>query len=142
MTEQELFDYLQVHEHGVLATVTADGAPHSAVVGVACSDTLELVFDTTIDTRKCLNLRRDGRIAFTFFDAHTTVQYEGIADEPRGDALARLRRLYWTRFPDGRERLSWPGLTYFRVRPLWVRYSDFRGPMPKISELRFAAPAA
>ena len=29
-------------------------------------------------------------------------------------------------FPDGPTRLSWPGIAYFRVRPRWVRYSDFR----------------
>ncbi|TIX91065.1 MAG: hypothetical protein E5V24_14220, partial [Mesorhizobium sp.] len=29
-------------------------------------------------------------------------------------------------FPDGVERQSWPDISYFRVRPLWARFSDFR----------------
>ena len=28
-------------------------------------------------------------------------------------------------FPDGRERLTWPGLIHVRVKPLWIRYSNF-----------------
>jgi hypothetical protein len=30
--------------------------------------------------------------------------------------------------------LSWPGLTYFRVRPRWIRYSDFGQAPPLIAE--------
>jgi hypothetical protein len=44
--------------------------------------------------------------------------------------LDRLKKLYFASFPDGIERQAWPGITYFRVRPTWVRFSDFRGPEP------------
>lgn len=27
---------------------------------------------------------------------------------------------------------SWPGIAYFRVKPVWLRYSDFRGSEPKV----------
>jgi hypothetical protein len=63
------------------------------------------------------------------------VQYEGLADEPGGEELARCKALYFARFPDGPTREGWPGITYFRVRPTWVRYSDFRGPEPRVIEL-------
>jgi hypothetical protein len=36
---------------------------------------------------------------------------------------------------DGRERLAWPGITHFRVRPTWVRYSDFTQNLPRVVEL-------
>jgi hypothetical protein len=49
-----------------------------------------------------------------------------------GAELERLKELYLARFPDGRERAAWPGITYFRVRPAWLRYSDFSGSAPLI----------
>jgi hypothetical protein len=43
--------------------------------------------------------------------------------------------LYLQTFPDGRERLAWPGLIYVRARPRWLRYSDYRSDPPVIVEL-------
>jgi hypothetical protein len=34
----------------------------------------------------------------------------------------------------GRERQTWPGITYVRTRPTWIRYSDFNPDPPKIIE--------
>jgi len=94
------------------------------------------VFDTLGNTRKCANLRRDPRVAFVIgWDEEQTVQLQGLADEPAGDELARLQALYFAAFPDGPSRLSWPGITYFRVRPTLLRYSDFRGAEPVVVEL-------
>jgi pyridoxine/pyridoxamine 5'-phosphate oxidase len=123
----ELLAFLRKHRYAVEATAAAGGAPQAAVVGVAVSDELELVFDTLGTTRKAQNLRRDPRIALVVgWDDEQTVQLEGIADEPTGDELVRLKRVYFAQFPDGPERERWPDITYFRVRPRWARYSDFR----------------
>lgn len=62
------------------------------------------------------------------------MQYEGIADEPEGEERERLTAVYYDVYPDGRDRLSWPGLTYVRVRPQWIRFSDFGRPEPFIVE--------
>ncbi len=97
---------------------------------MAFTDHLEIVFDTLDSTRKCVNLRRCPKIAFVIgWDAETTVQYEGIADEPKGAELDRLKEAYFIPYPDGRERQKWAGITYFRVRPTWARYSDFNAPL-------------
>jgi hypothetical protein len=39
-------------------------------------------------------------------------------------------------YPDGRDRLIWPGITHVRVHPLWLRLSDFNSDPPRIVELR------
>jgi general stress protein 26 len=118
---------LRAHKHAVLATVAASGAPQAAIVGVSVADDLSLVFDTLGSTRKAANLRRDARVAFAFGgdDDAWTIQYEGRAEEPTGAALEAARALYFARFPDGRERLAWPGITHVRVRPTWIRHTSY-----------------
>ena len=136
MTRAELTAFIRRHRYAVQASVAAAGAPQAAVVGIAASDALEIVIDTLDSTRKCSNLRRDPRIALVIgWDDEQTVQVEGIADEPKGAELERLKAIYLARFPDGHERASWPGITYFRVRPRWIRYSDFRGAEARVVEL-------
>jgi uncharacterized protein YhbP (UPF0306 family) len=119
--------------------VASTASPQAAVVGVVVTDDFELFFDTLDTTRKMRNLRQNPKIAFviggTVEGDERTVQYEGIADEPKGSELERLKTIYFNRFPDGPERLTWPGLVYVRARPLWIRYSDFSVEPPAIIEL-------
>jgi hypothetical protein len=133
MTRAELVAFLRKNDHGVVATLAADGRPQSAVVGLAVSDALELVFDALPDTRKVQNVRRDRRISVTVWAGHQTAQLDGVADEPQGTERERLLAVYLATFPTGRERLAWPGLTHVRIRPTWARFSDFGvTPGPKI----------
>ncbi len=138
MTATELLQFLRGHSLAVQASVSPALAPQAAVVGFAISDRFELVFDTLDTTRKAHNLRRNPKIAFVIGGLtqgdERTVQYEGVADEPTGAELARLKELYFAAFPDGPARQHWPGITYVRVRPTWIRYSDFNRAPPQIVE--------
>lgn len=134
MTLDALVAFLQAHRLGVVATRGADGAPQAAVVGLAVSDAGELVFDTLESSRKARNLRGDARIAVVVHDDATTAQLEGVADFPTGDERDRLLAVYLAVYPDGRDRLAWEGITHVRVRPTWVRVSDYRVDPPRIEE--------
>jgi hypothetical protein len=138
MTRAGLLAFMRRNLYAVEATVAADGAPQAAVVGVAVSDDFEVFFDTLDTTRKLVNLRARGRVAFalgsTEPNAQETVQLEGAADEPRGVELERLKQVYFDRFHDGPTRQAWKGITYVRVRPTWLRYSDYRPDPPVIVE--------
>lgn len=114
--------------------MSATGAPQAALVGVAVSDAFEFIFDTTSQTRKCQNLRRSSRVALVFGgdDVQWTIQVEGIADEPTGQPLSAVKAVYFAVFPEGRERESWPGITYVRVRPTWMRLTDYRGGQERV----------
>ncbi len=104
-------------------------------MGFAVSDALEIVFDTLDSTRKYQNLRADPRIALVIgWDDARSAQLEGLADFPEGPELERLREVYFIPYPDGRERLKWPGIQHVRVRLTWVRYSDFSTDPPGITE--------
>jgi hypothetical protein len=37
-----------------------------------------------------------------------------------------VRKVYFGAWPDGVERLGWKDITHVRVRPSWIRFSDFR----------------
>jgi hypothetical protein len=63
------------------------------------------------------------------------VQYEGTADWPSGPDLDTCKRIYFEAWPDGPERESWPDIAYIRIRPRWVRYSDFSETPARIEEL-------
>jgi PPOX class probable F420-dependent enzyme len=121
-----LLAFLRKHRLGVLSTVSPEGEPEAAVVGIAITDDLEIVFDTLDTTRKIRNLRRTPKIAFVVgWDQEITVQLEGIADEPHGTELARLKLTYFAAYPECREHERWPHITYVRVKPRWIRYSDY-----------------
>jgi pyridoxine/pyridoxamine 5'-phosphate oxidase len=136
MTRAELVTVLRNYNLAIQASVAPTGAPQAAVVGFAVTDALEIVFDTVATSRKYRNLRDDPRVALVIgWEHEITVQIEGVADVPVGDELERVRACYFVTYPDGRERLAWPGITHFRVRPAWVRYSDFTQNPPRIVEL-------
>jgi pyridoxine/pyridoxamine 5'-phosphate oxidase len=118
------------HRLAVVATVSADNEPEAALVGFAITDQFELIFDTLDRTRKCQNLRASSKIAVVIgWDEEISIQYEGRADEPSGAELDRLKKVYYKVYPDGPARQQWPGITYFRIRPSWVRYSNFNDPV-------------
>ena len=138
MTRSGLLQFMRSHSLAVQASVSPTLAPQAAVVGMVVTDDFEVFFDTLDVTRKMHNLRRNPRIGFVIGGLtpgdERTVQYEGVADEPVGAELDRLKELYFIRFPDGRDRQSWPGLVYVRARPTWIRYSDYNQAPPEIVE--------
>jgi Pyridoxamine 5'-phosphate oxidase len=143
ITRTDLLAFLRGHRYAVQGSTHATGAPQSAVVGIAVSDDFEIVFDTVDTSRKARNLRERPGIAFLIGGLaegdERSVQYEGVADEPTRADRARLTELYYGVFPDGRERVTWPGLIYLRARPTWLRYSDYNQNPPEILELDAAA---
>jgi general stress protein 26 len=139
MTFAELLQFMRGQRLAVQASTGPAATIQAALVGIAVTDSLELVFDSLETTRKVRNLRRVPNVAFVLGGWLTgderTVQYEGVADEPTGDDLDRLKATYFAAWPDGPSRASWPGLVYIRVRPEWIRYSDFTNDPPTIVEL-------
>jgi hypothetical protein len=138
MTPSQLLQFLRSHTWAIQCSVSPSQAPQAALVGFVVSDRFEIFFDTLEQTRKMQNLRSNSKIAFVIggwnHADERTVQYEGIADEPKEAELERLQEIYFSRFADGRERQSWPGLVYVRAKPTWVRYSDFNRNPPLIIE--------
>ena len=138
MTRDALLEFMRSEKYAVQTSVSPSGLPQAAVVGIAVTDRFEIVFDTLASSRKAPNLRANPAIAFVIGGTREgderTVQYEGTADEPSGGELERLLAVYYARFPEGPERRAWPGLIYVRVKPTWIRYSNFGRNPPEILE--------
>ncbi len=139
MTKADLYHFVAKHKLGVLSTIAEANTPQSALVGIAITSELEIVFDTVKTTRKYPNLVARPRCSFVIgWTGEQTVQYEGEAQELHGSELERCQEVYFSAWPDGPIRLSWPGIVYFVVKPKWIRYSDFDLNPPLIQEFAFA----
>jgi len=138
MDQAAIYKFMAGFRYGIVSSVASDGSPQSALVGIAVTPQLEIVFDTVKSSRKYPNLIARPRCSFAVgWGGEQTVQFEGLASEPQGEELSRFQQAYFAAWPDGPSRLSWPGIAYFAVKPLWVRYSDFDKSPPQIVELRF-----
>jgi hypothetical protein len=140
MTESDLHAFLLQQKLGVLGTIGPGSEPQSALVGIAVTPKLEIVFDTVKSSRKYPNLAVRPRCSFTIGGWGTreqTVQYEGEAYEPASSELQRYLEIYFNAWPDSIAHRKWPGIAYFVVRPLWIRYSDFDRKPPLIREFDF-----
>lgn len=138
----DILRFMKAHRWAVEATATPGARPQAALVGFAVTPQLEVVFDTLTTTRKAANLRENPRVALViggWTDGELrSLQYEGVADFPEGAELERLQADYFDAFPDGPDRLSWPGITYVRISPTWMRLSDFSRVPPTIVEVTMA----
>jgi hypothetical protein len=98
MTEAGLYDFMAKHRLGVLGTICDRGTPQSALVGIAITPRLEIIFDTLKSSRKYSNLVSRPPCSFVIGGwgaGEQTVQFEGEAKEPgtiSSDLFQRLAR--------------------------------------------------
>lgn len=138
MNVEEVFQFVDSERLAVLATVGENARPEAALMGFTATPKLEIIFDTVKTSRKYSNLKKNPRVAWVIgCTTEVTVQYEGVAEELAGEELAKYKKIYFAAFPDGPLRESWPGITYFLVRPKWVRYCDYNPKKRTIEEKEF-----
>jgi pyridoxine/pyridoxamine 5'-phosphate oxidase len=138
VTHADLFRFITQSKLGVLSSIGPAGSPQSALVGVAVTENLEIVFDTVKTSRKYGNLIARPACSFVFgWAGEQTVQYEGVAEELSGARLLHYQNIYFHAWPDGPARMAWPAIVYFVVKPKWVRYSDFDQGSPLIRKFTF-----
>jgi pyridoxine/pyridoxamine 5'-phosphate oxidase len=75
------------------------------VIGIAVTESLDIIFDTVTTSRKYANMRANPRVALVVgWDAEQTVQYEGIAELLTGRERDVCKPEYSATWPSGRER--------------------------------------
>ncbi len=143
MNQDGIFRLIQSKRLAVISTTNGAGRPEAALIGFAFDAVHGVVFDTSAASRKARNLRTRPYAALVVgWDDETTVQIEGVAREPAGGELDRMKEAYFEIWPDGRARATWPDIAYFVIEPTWMRCSRYSDPMT-IVECRgpFGGPA-
>ncbi|MDR3696419.1 pyridoxamine 5'-phosphate oxidase family protein [Mucilaginibacter sp.] len=131
MTKDFLYNFIKQHTLAVISTSNKENMPEAALIGIAVSADLEIIFDTVKTSRKYKNLVQNPKVALVIgWDNETTVQYEGTASELSGDGDDDYKEIYFSVYPDGRERaVTWPHIVHFKITPTWIRYSNFNEPV-------------
>ena len=138
MTKNFIYNYIRQQKLAIIATIAKDNSPEAALVGIAVTEDLEIVFDTVNTSRKYQNILQNPLVAMVIgWDNETTIQYEGTAIELNEYDDKKYKEIYFETFPDGKQRAdTWPGLVHFRITPKWIRYSNFNEPQ-QIEEMKF-----
>jgi general stress protein 26 len=126
-----VYHLIKQNKLAVVSTVNVKSEPESALVGIAVSVNLEIIFDTVKASRKYHNILHNPKVALVIgWENEVTLQCEGEAEVlGKGDEADNLREVYYLAYPDGRERAqTWPGLVHIKVTPHWLRYSNFNDP--------------
>ena len=127
LTRRRVFQFLGKRNLAVISTVSERGEPEAALINYGVTSDLELIFETLRTSRKYANLYRNPRAALVmgFEGECETCQYEGIVDSPDERALKPLLDTYFHARPEALGHRDWPDLVYLRVRPIWIRMSNY-----------------
>lgn len=119
-----ILEFIKKQKLAVVSTVDKD-KPQSAVLEFGENDDFELIFDTFTISRKYKNLQKNKNASFVIgWDEDITVQYEGIAREVKEEEAERYKKVYWEKNPVAKKWEKEKDITYFVVKPTWIRYSD------------------
>ncbi len=131
MTKDFIYNFAVRHNLGILSTINPKQRPEAALIGIAISKDLEIIFDTVKTSRKYQNILQNPFVAIVIgWDDETTIQYEGKAEVLTDGEGDRLKEVYYDVYPDGRERAkTWPDIVHFKITPTWIRYSNFNEPV-------------
>ena len=140
LTREAVLGFLGQHRLAVIATVAAGGRAEAALIDIAVTPELEILFETTDATRKFGNLLSNPRAALVVgWDANATMQCEGVVDRPQGSVLERVKAAYLQAYPHKASHEFWPGNHYCRLTPTWFRLSDYNQPR-RVVELELTEP--
>jgi pyridoxine/pyridoxamine 5'-phosphate oxidase len=134
MTREELLVFMACHKLAVVSSIGRNGSPQSALIGIAVTGELEIVFDTVKSSRKYGNLIANPAAALVLgWTGESTLQFEGMARELSGEELGRYKEVYFAAWPECVSHQQWADICYFAVKPNWMRFSDY-GVTPAVTE--------
>jgi general stress protein 26 len=105
-----VYTFVKDRRLGVIATASNDGTPEAALINIAVTSDIEIVFETASATRKFLNLMRNPRVCLVIgWDNDQTLQVDGLVDAPEGHEYDRLKSFYLSTFVQKTSDQYWPG---------------------------------
>ncbi len=139
---QEVLDFLKKREPKlcVLATSSLANEPESAVMGYAVSDDLSIICSTDRSSRKWNNLKQNSKVAITFGwgFGELNIQYSGLATlVESGEELKKCEDIYFASHQESLEFKGTPETGYIKIKPTWIRLSDYSSDPPRIEEKNY-----
>lgn len=119
--------FIKTQKLTVISTVDVErNKPEAACIAFAEKENLDLVFGTSIKSRKYKNLQTNQNVSFVigWTDEFGTVQYEGVATELSGDEVLEHGNLMADKNENARAFLTREDQRYFLVKPTWIRFVD------------------
>ncbi len=135
-----LHSFMVGHRYGVVSSISGDGTPQSALVGIAISQDLEIIFDTVEVFPEISQSHSHGQIALLSWDGleKQTVQFEGLASEANGPDLKRCQEIYFSSLAGGASAFEMAGTSpILWCDPDGIRYSDYDQTPAVIEEVAF-----
>ena len=109
MDRAAIYHFICRQRYGVVSSIAIDGSPQSALVGIAATPSLDVIFDTLKSTRKYANLIERPACSFVIgCSGEQTLQLNGIAEQPQEGVLKQIQDAYFAQWPDCKTHLSWP----------------------------------
>lgn len=135
---KKILEFVKKQSIMIVSTVTQDDEPQGAVVEFGQTDDLELIFDTFSHARKYKNLQQNPKVGCVIgWDRNITVQYQGVAKQLDGQEKEKYKALYFTKNPDAKRWQNREGITYFKIIPKWIRYSDLNKDPWEVFEITY-----
>lgn len=137
MNIKDIYEQLKDIDLCVFSTVS-DNKPQSSLMGFGVTEELELIFGTSNKSRKFSNIKSNLNVSVVFsLKNHKTVQYEGTAELLNDEDLEKYKNIYFDLRPSVRKYESLPDQVYFKVKPIWIRYTDVSKKPWDIFEINF-----
>ncbi len=137
--DKRILDVLQSQHLCTISTVNQEDKSESALIGFAEMPNLSLIFGTASTSRKYHNLRQNTSVALVFNlingQQKLSIQYEGTAEQLTGDELVKLKEIFFAKNPQAKSYDLDPHQVFFKVTPIWIRYSDYSVNPHEIFEL-------
>ena len=128
--------YVCEEGRGVVSTVTPEGWPEAAFVGLAAMDDGKLIFNAVPWARKLDNLRANARVAVVVgTTGPLSLQFEGTAVITEGAEAERFSAEFERLKPGTSARYA--GYSVVVMRPDWVRVYDVSHKPPLVVEARW-----
>jgi general stress protein 26 len=142
MTKEDrtILDFLRTQPMATISTIPPGSLqPESALIAFTQTDELEIIFETFAHTRKWDNLQQNPHISLVIgWDTkrYLTVQYEGVATLAADDEQAEsyIQAFLTKDTPCTEKFLRDKRVRLFKIRPTWIRYSDYTRETPSIVE--------
>lgn len=125
--KRKILEVLRQNEFGVIAT-NGTQAPESAVVAVSETEDLEIIFGSFDHNRKNKNIKNNPNISIVIgWDKiiKKTLQIEGIAILTEGEEREMAENIHCAKNKGSNVYRGNSKQEYFKVKPVWIRYSDF-----------------